>query len=298
MTSHLRRAATALPLLCITAVLASSITNRGPYFPPIGGNGVPAPIPVVEYPVSDDYVRAFILSHDGPAVASRMITRYRPEQDARPQPVRYFVTPITRAIWGGYITDVSGAFNFRVQGASGWFTAIHHNCTFGCPTVGSWAGIGGWNGSGNLAQTGLDQVSMRAFYEFTAPNPPTPATELFSVNQGDAMFAEVDWDAGTARYMIFVEDTTTGVFFSSEFSYNPDLTTAEWITEVYGGSVPAIGGIPFSSTFWYDQNNAAHTESNGAQTVWQVTLVDPNGGCVVPTALSGDAAFTNNTPNC
>lgn len=224
-----------------------------------------------------------------------MIIRYRPEQDSRPQPVRYFATPTTSSIWGGYVTDVSGAFNFRMDGASGWFTAIHHNCTFGYPTVGSWAGIGGWNGSGNLAQTGLDEVSMRAFYEFYPPN---PATELFSVNQGDVMLAEVDWDAGTAKYMIFVEDTTTGVYFSSEFSYNPDLTTAEWITEVYGGSVPAIGGIPFSSTYWYDQNNAAHTVSNGAQTVWQMTLVDPNGGCVVPTALSGDAAFTNNTPYC
>lgn len=46
--------------------------------------------------------------------------RYHPDNDTRPQPVRYFSTPITKDIWGGYVTDVSGAFTFRMGGASGW----------------------------------------------------------------------------------------------------------------------------------------------------------------------------------
>lgn len=258
-TTIVRRLHRAVPFLFAVAVVFGFGGAHHTHFPSIGKVSTVAPTPVVEHPISDEYVRAYVLAHEGPALAARMITRYHPEQDPRPAPVSYFPTPRTEQIWGGYITDVSGAFVHRVNGASGYFTAIWDNCTFFCPTVGTWAGIGGVNGSGHLAQTGLDNIAMRAWYEFY---PPSPAQYLFSVNNGDSMYAKVQWDAGTALWMIYVSDLSTGVYYSSEFSYDPDLTTAEWITEVTGGAVPAIGGIPFSSVRWYDENNYSRTVSN------------------------------------
>lgn len=112
------------------------------------------------------------------------------------------------------------------------------------------------------------------------------------------MYSKVQWDAVTAKWLMIVQNQTTGQYWSDEFSFNPDLTTGEYITEVYGGAVPPIGGIPFASVRWFDENGASHTVNDGVVTAWQTTLVDSSGGCVVPSGLTFDDTFTNQTNTC
>lgn len=281
-------------LAVIALAAAVTATPSGSYHPYGAISGAPLgepPIPVVEFPITEEYAKAFVLKYEGAAVVGRMINRYVPPIGKRPSNVYWGVYQnLDSQNWGGYISDTSGAFVHRVNGTTGYFNVVQVSG----PQVGAWTGVGGFNGQ-NLAQNGVDQRAMQTWYELY----PNPAVYLFGVNNGDLIFSKVQWDPNTNLWFLQVADLTTGTWWSSEFSFNPELTTGEWITEVVGGAVPSMAGTLFSPVRWYDENLNPHTINDGDQVSWRVRLVSPFGGCVVPTyPPQGDDTFTNNAPGC
>jgi len=246
------------------------------------------PEPPEEFPISDDYAKQFVLKKTGRAdVVARMI--HRVPTPKGPPSNDHFTTDGSKDIWGGYMADQNGGFLHRALGVFADFN-VSQTCNFFCPLVGTWVGIGGF-GNSNLAQTGVNQRNMQAFYEML----PAGAVYLYGVNNSDAMYTYLAWDSATNNWYFQVQDLTTATYWSSEFSYSPDTRTAEWITEVNGGSVPSMNPVNFTSARWIDETGNGHSIPDGVITAWRITLRDPNGGCVVPSYLSGTNDYFTNT---
>jgi hypothetical protein len=257
----------------------------------------PVTVAPIEYPISDSYAKAFVLRTTGRAdVVAAMVKRV-PTPAVKETGPRFW-TDLDRAIWGGYLSSQQGAFLHRVYGT---YTDFYAQPAGGCcPTAGSWTGVGGFGNCG-LAQAGVNSGSLMAFYEMLYPNPSGGcqggSTPLFAVNGGDHMWSYITLDSGNGLWYFEVDDFNTGSYWSSEFSYHPDLTSAEWITELYGTSVPP--GMPyvhFWGARWIDENFNGHTIVDGSYALYRITLRDPSGGCVVPSGLYGANDTFDNYP--
>jgi hypothetical protein len=154
--------------------------------------------------------------------------------------------------------------------------------------VATWAGVGGFNGT-NLAQTGVDQWLNEAWVELY---PNTPTYEFF-VNNGDYMYSNVSYDRATAKWSLSIQDVTKGVSFSNEYSFSPDQTSADWIVETLGSSVPSFSTVDFTYSNWYDNNGfLQNINSDRTSTVWQITA-SPGCGTISPGGIGADGSSFN-----
>ncbi|TMF81430.1 MAG: hypothetical protein E6I18_02945 [Chloroflexi bacterium] len=237
--------------------------------------------------VSAAYEKALILKYTGRMdIVSRTMQRVS---------VRSFRTTNERFPdvysdqWGGYISQMTTE---QVRGL--WADSyVSRSCTGFCdfaPLVGSWVGIGGV-GNKQLLQVGVSQRSGFAFYEAL----PGTAVWMFDVNDGDSTYYYIAWDTSTSMWYVFAQDVTLSRSASFEVSYSPDLTTADWITEVqqnYDGIPDGATPVAFVNPLWMDWSTSTHRIDQAA-TAWREILRKPSGVCIVPTGLDGNGSFTN-----
>jgi Peptidase A4 family len=236
----------------------------------------PAPQAAKEHQISIAYAQQLTRTLDGGKVASRMLHRVTTPM-ASQHHVAYSIAQTTSSNWGGYVADTS-ATGIHVDAS---FSEFNASRAAGTDTA-SWVGVGGFHG-GNVAQAGIDQSLMESWYEFF-PNPPV---FLYSVNSGDEMYDLVLRDRSNGLWLVFIEDLTTGVFYTNEFSFNPDQTTAEWIVEVQpNGPVGSFAPVNFTFDQFGDGSSSQPMTSSEASPLWQVSLRSPRGGSVCPSGLT------------
>jgi hypothetical protein len=277
----------------LLALLVASLTPTTAF----ASSPTAAPLEPTEHPITLAYARAFVLRTTGRADVVAAMIHQVPTPLVKGTGPHFRTIYSSPPIWAGYIASQQGAFLHRVYGAFSDFYAQPSGCSSNCPTIGSWVGVGGFGNCG-LSQAGVNSVSMFAFYEMlSSPGCNQGSTPLFPVNAGDHMFVYTTLDSGNGLWYFQVQDLTTPQTWSSEFSFQPDLTTAEWITEVSGNSAVPTGlpSVHFFGARWIDETFNSHSIVDGANEVLQVLLSDPNGGCVVPSAIYGVNDTFDNT---
>jgi hypothetical protein len=177
------------------------------------------------------------------------------------------------------------------------FGATAQSCSGSCAPSATWAGVGGRNGTQNLIQTGLDQSNLQTWYQLIPGDGPH---YLFSVNAGDSMFAGVAYDFPTGHWTFLIQDLTTGFWTSGSFSFGPDTTTAEWISESQRTAQTPTFTVNISQAKWRDQfGNWQAINSPQAPTQRWLRQFNPAGGCVQSTFYDDTGtAFTTSAPAC
>jgi hypothetical protein len=253
------------------------------------------PRAVQEWSPPNAYLKQYLIGHglsigEADRFVEERILKPEVPQPAHPACYRN-PTPRTSGNWSGYISDFKNASNLVWGVLSNYHVrAVCSNCA----QVATFAGVGGVNGQ-NLAQTGADQWLLEAWIELY-PNP--PVYEFF-VNNGDYMYSNVSYDNVTAKWSLSIQDVTRGASFSSEYSFNPDQTSGEWIVETLSSSVPSFSNVDFTYSDWYDNNGFLNNiNSDKTSTVWQVTD-SPGCGTIVPGALGADgSSFVDVSHHC
>ena len=236
--------------------------------------------------ISDDYGRQFISKKIGNTVATRLKHRVSAPLAKQLPEVRFTksITQETDTNWCGYIVQSS-----NIQGVSGEFNAAPSQNG----VVATWTGIGGVNGTGNLAQTGIDQKYMAAWTEIY----PAPAQYWFYVNDGDQIISKVLYDSDTGNWYLLIADLTTGYYYHNEFSFNPDQTTAEWIVErATNSNIGTFDTVNFSSAYWYDGSSTKQNINSDADTALYKLIVSWNGQSAVPSSIGSDGQSFSITP--
>ena len=238
-------------------------------------------------PVSDQAVRQMVLARaDGARVASRMLHRVTTPLSTS-STVRYVIKTSSEN-WGGYI-DVPG--NGPAQGA---FAEFNDPLAGNGGEMASWAGVGGFTGN-TVVQAGVDHTLQEAWTE-AFPNLPV---FWFRTHDGDKMAAEVFFDTSTGKWGQFIEDLNLGLWGFTETSLpGADRGSAEWITEVvtFSGPVPQTPAILFSSAEWLDSGFNWRLLTDPNATTYQMTLISPQFGEVIPGAIDGTGAGFETVP--
>jgi hypothetical protein len=179
-------------------------------------------------------------------------------------------------------------------GAFGSFYA-QYVCTTYCNQLASWIGVGGWTGQ-NIAQSGFDEKLRQAWYELY-PNPPVFLGIYPS--EGDTLYVDVHLDLSTYKWYILFDDSSTGQYWASEFSFNTDQNSAEWIVELATGqSVPVSNSVLFNSSQWEDEYGRLQNANSSESVPTPVTLQALGCGTVTPGALSGGQNFLDAVSGC
>jgi|GEM_PF-1880223 len=225
--------------------------------------------------ISDDYGKQFIRKKLGDHVSSRLKYHVKAPLAKQFPEIKYTkaITPWTDQIWSGYIVESS-----NIQGVSGEFNAAPSQNGYDA----TWTGIGGVNGTGNLAQTGIDQKYMVAWTEVY----PEVAQYWFYVNDGDQIISDVLYDSDTGNWFLLIADLTTGDYYYNEYSFNPDQTTAEWIVErAMNSNIGTFDTINFNSAYWYDSNNTKQNINSDAATALYQSKINWNSQSSVPSDI-------------
>lgn len=242
---------------------------------------------VKEYKISDEYAEKYIKKVLGnKQVLGKLHRVVKPMST----PHVFKNTKLTSYItggWGGYIAKS----NNSVQSAVGNFY-VPNNPT-GCVSI--WTGIGGFSGGSNtpLAQNGVISGGNEhwTFYELF----PEPRVDLFNVNVGDRMYSSVSLDSDTGCWNMLIYDMTIGTYFESEFGFNPDTTTAEWVIEKYGNNPMGNFNVNFSNCSWLEYINGSYYSRNidyDTQNLYQTTVEDAYGATATPSGISGGTDFS------
>ena len=250
-----------------------------------------APLQVKEYNISTVRVEQLVLKAFGPSLGAKIISRmlYRV---IKPLAVDYHLkyTNANSPNWAGYIVDNSNNGILPVNGSASVFN-VSPVCST-CTDTATWVGVGGQNGAKYLAQTGIDQLYLKSWYEFW-PNSPH---YLFPLHSGDQMTGTVQYDTTNGLWFIYIGDTTTGTYYSNEFSFNPDQTTAEGSVEVQpNGPVPSFSPVNFPNYSWQDNHGYWQPlTSPKVGTLWDECLVSPVSGYAGPGSItSGSGGNTS-----
>jgi hypothetical protein len=246
--------------------------------------GIRGPSIAREVPISTARAKQLALEFIGPEVVTHMLHRVSP---MNPQP-NLHVKFSTSTNWSGYYTDTSKKKGKPLVDVSQAFFSVPNEKVSDTLT-GTWVGIGGVNG-GNLAQTGvaIGGGMSQAWYElFPAP----PVYVNVNVSANDEMTGNVSLDKESGAWYFLILDLTNNSYYASEFSFNPDQTTSDWILEVPGGQGPVpkiMGKVTFSRSMWADNagNFFLPINNSEGQDV-AVTLNDPQGGNICPSNLTG-----------
>jgi Peptidase A4 family/Bacterial Ig-like domain (group 3) len=196
--------------------------------------------------------------------------------------------------WSGYavatnpgaVTSVSGSWVVPTVTGSGYSAA--------------WVGIDGFN-SNSVEQTGVEmdfingRASYYAWYEMY-PNAPVTISSL-SVKPGDTINASVNY-LGNGNFTLTLTDGSQS-FSTTQHLSNPQLSSAEWITEApvsWFGPLPLanFGSINFTNA-QATVNGVTGAITNTSSSAWQaaaasiysIDLVNGRTGAIeaAPTAL-------------
>ena len=228
--------------------------------------------------ISDDQGKKFISKKFGNRIASRILHRVKVPLAKQHPEIRYTksTTQTSSSNWSGYIAQSS-----NIQGVAGEFNVAPSQNG----EDSTWTGIGGVNGTGNLAQTGIDQSLMAAWTEIF----PAPAQFWFYVNNGDQIVSNVLYDSDTGYWFLLIGDLTTGDGYYNEYSFNPDQTTAEWIVERVGNAdIGTFNTVNFGSSYWYDSNNTKQNINSDIDNVLYQTILPWNGQLATPLNIGLD----------
>lgn len=196
--------------------------------------------------------------------------------------------------WSGY---VASAGNYTDVSAS-WEVAPGSDSKHALSANAAWIGIGGFNGSNNLIQTGTrtmkwnGKITYQAWYEIL-PAPPVPFS--IKVRPGDVVSASIT-EVESGLWRITFKNTTTGKSESVTVPYVSNKSSVEWIVERPSSSGALVALTPFD-TFTFTslgakRNGKAVTPVTAAAK--KLLLIEKNGALVLsPSTLGSDGrSFT------
>ena len=287
-----------LATISLSVLLAAPSGAASGYGPRLA-HSTPAPglHAVHEYTISDQKVRQLVLrSKFGQSAASRLLHRVTTPLPLKSQARYSFPDNTTSPTWAGYVDNVDASTN-AVLGVQGEFTV---SAVGAGGDMASWAGIGGSTGD-TVIQTGVDSTlpGHPAWFEFF----PSPPVYMFDTNPGDVMLSIAQLDEDNGSWAVLIEDLTSGFNFADEFNFpGADTSSAEWITEIVGGTGPVPGfssPVQFANAAWLDVSGNFHDMvdfSDGDTFTEAVALADPQGGHVFPSFVGGDFESFANSP--
>lgn len=248
--------------------------------------------------ISDTDAKQLVMKDGRPDVAARMLYRVTTPLPPQEQYDQHFSIAVDyNPIWAGYSADILNT-PYWSNGASANFPALPICVTSGCNSIGmgEWVGVGGADGP-NLIQTGVDMVHKTAWYEML----PAAAVNVFLINDGDSMYADVALNTQNGKWYINITDMTTGQYYANYFSYQPDRNTSEWIVETNGGtgSQPNFRPIRFTNAHWFDNQGRFQTiSSSEANPTYKEISKRSQGGCASPTNPGSDDESFTVSPTC
>ena len=209
----------------------------------------------------------------------------------------------TSSNWSGYaaessLTSPKSGFVNKVVG-----TWVIPNVSCGTtPTYSSlWVGIDGYS-DGSVEQLGTEQdcsggaPQYYAWYEmYPKPGYYIPIT----VKAGDTITASVTYSGG--RFILSMQDGSTGASFSKSFKSSAQRSSAEWIIEApYSGHILTLanfGTAQFTNSQYSDSSangGSLHSiDFHGVGTYDAITMKDPYGGTSTPSGLTNSGtSFT------
>jgi hypothetical protein len=198
--------------------------------------------------------------------------------------------------WGGWAVDTTGS-SISVTASQLNFPALLQGCSGTCAASATWAGVGGHNGTQALIQTGLDQSNLMTWYQLIPGDGPHG---LWTVPSGDSMFAGVALDFPTGNWTYLIEDLSSGSGATGAFSFGPDTSTGEWISESKRTAPTPVFVVSVSQAMWRDQFGSwqAINSAEAPNQRW-LTQFNPAGGCVQSTFYDGSGTgFTNSASAC
>lgn len=151
--------------------------------------------------------------------------------------------------WAGYVVKRSDTSLPLITEASAYWTQPAYSGNSADPSF--WTGIGGYSGSGYLAQAGADSGSVWAggptrycFWVEDYPNGTVWETRP-AVRAGDRLYVAVDYYSGVSY--CFLENLTTGQYTTVDLR-TPyyDGTSADFIHEAVGGAYANWGSTTFT----------------------------------------------------
>lgn len=127
-----------------------------------------------------------------------------------------------------------------------WNVPSHASSDNNSDRISVWPGIGSGNSSTDqLIQAGTESEQdmvlgiyhNEADYAWYEAYPLEPEVNVFTVNPGDQMYVDVNYDPSTAEALFLVEDETTGIGVDMQQAVPGSGSTDEWIAER-----PSLGG--------------------------------------------------------
>jgi hypothetical protein len=210
---------------------------------------------------------------------------------------------LTSSNWSGYA--VTGANDSVSDVRGSWIVpAIEGTCPSKTTEYSSfWVGIDGYN-SNTVEQIGTDSDCQNgsptyyAWYEFY---PKFPHNIPITVHPGDTISAAVSYSSVTGKFMLTITDVTANESWSlSEKVSNAKRSSAEWIIEDSGGTLPYFGTVKFGQdntavplTCDATVGGASGPMASFFSSLVQITLGLSDGTTIQPSGYSADeTSFT------
>lgn len=213
--------------------------------------------------------------------------------------------------WSGYAVTTAPGMVTAVKGS--WVVPAVQpgSCSSGTPNeyASFWVGMDGFT-SNTVEQTGTDSDCQNgvptyyAWFEFY-PHPAFMINSM-SIQPGDVMEAEVQYNQATRRFTVAINDRTTGQSFSTSTRVNgAQRSSAEWIAEAPSSSGGILPLADFGTTVYgMDSTGVSGTSDatvNGTtapigsfgSNVYQINMVsgsNPSVSKAVPSSLSSDGS--------
>lgn len=174
--------------------------------------------------------------------------------------------------------------------------------------LGIWTGIGGFNGFGqpsDLVQAGTNvtintsgAVQDWAFWEYVQNGSGPPDQEVFFVNPGDSVIAQISWIIGD-QYYYTVDDQTTGQSASGDIftgwsTQNPN--SAEFIVEgnINSYKIPSFSYVPITQACSREDTTSGPCTSGEDQQPWDYVYERSSMGNLTPTSWQTTSSFDVN----
>ena len=204
--------------------------------------------------------------------------------------------------WSGYADAACSSCALRYVAAV--FTIPSVNCaeSQANANVSEWVGLDGWTDN-TVEQTGIDAYCNGAtaeYYGWVEMFPSAPLTYTGPMNVGDAIEANVYYNASTGQWQTSLTDVTNGNYLDSSQPCPAGSTcrnsSAEVITEApaSGGILPLAdyGQMTYAAAQVTSRNGTrGDLASNGLWSADSVTMDNAAGQTSTPSAVEGGQAF-------
>ncbi|MNC15219.1 hypothetical protein D3C75_630250 [compost metagenome] len=243
-------------------------------------------IELKEYQVSDEYEINYIRKTLGDEYADRLKHRHTTPLAVSDAAKDLQFTTSTNGNWGGYIVTPTST----PKGVGGSFKVP----TDSNGLVAPWTGVGGFTGS-QLVQTGvLAGTNSTVITKPLAWTEALPAAPIywFEVNPGDQMYSSVSYDADTSKWNLLIQDTTTGDYYATQYTYSP-AASAEWVIEGLGSNNIGNFTVNFTGAFWNDSSWNFRNIDYDTSRLYKSTLTSPSGqNSNAPSSITGGSSFS------